>query len=846
MTRTTLRGLVAHRLRLALAALAVVLGVSFVSGTLVLSDTLNNAFDSLFNQISGTIDVAVQGVSGLESTQHTPVPGPVLARVRAVDGVAEAFGELQRTAAVVGRDGKVVRNGGAPTIGVLWNPYPDLAALRLRAGTPPQSSTDVVIDARTAQDQGLHPGSTVRIELPGSPPQDFRVSGLAGFGSQDNLLGATLVAFDSKAGPALLGAPNEYDLIAVRASPGVTATELRQRIAAVLPGSVEAITGRSLVQQETDQVGQGIGFLTTFILVFAAVALLVGSFIILNTFSIIVAQRQRELALLRCLGATRGQVLRSVLLEALIVGAVASGLGIGLGLLLARGLEALLSTIGLSISGESLQLTARTVIWCLVVGIGVTVVASMAPARRATRVAPVEALRDSVPTQSAVSARRVAAGLFTVAAGVAVLCMGLFVVSNNQLLLTGVGVLLVFLGVAVLAAVIARPAVAILGAPIGRFRGVAGKLAQRNARRQPRRTASTASALMIGVGLVSCFAVFAASLKDSVDGVLDRTARADFIITSDVTTADSSLNTASVDTLRADTDHLAAVSPIAAGRARVNGSVNGVEGFDPATVDAVLSVDVKQGAPASALGDSQVALSESAAKSIGAHVGSVLTMEFPRPGTHRQTVATVYADNPLLGDYLVTLATFRATSVRQGYDVILVRDAAGVAADQARAAIQQDLQPYPGAKVQSQDDYKKSTAQQIDQLLGILYALLALALVIALLGIVNTLVLSIVERTRELGLVRALGMDRRGLRTMVRWESVIIAMFGTLLGIGVGIGFGAALVRAASSQGITQLTVPASQLVVYVVLAIVFGLLAAIPPARRAARIDMLQAITTE
>lgn len=847
MLKATLRGILAHKLRLSLAGFAVVLGVAFIAGTLILGDTINSTFENLFASTTAGVDVQVRGVStGKVENQaiHPPVPSSLVAKVQAVDGVGEAFGEILRETPIIGSNGKVVAAGGAPNLGVLWNPYPDMSAFHLRSGTAPQGPDDVVIDAHTASGQGFAVGNTVRVILPGGGPKSFRLSGITGFGNEDNLAGATVVAFDPTAGPALLGSPGEVDAIDVKARSGVSGDTVLSRIQASLPSGYEAVSGATVAQEQTDQIKTAIGFLTTFLLVFGFISLFVGSFIILNTFSILIAQRTRELALLRCLGASRAQVMQSVIIEALLTGAVASVVGLVLGLGIARGLEALLAAIGLDLSGSSLQFEPRTAIAGILVGTVVTTVASVVPARRATRIAPVEALRDAEPPVSAVTVRRIATGGGILLAGVAVMLVGLFALSSNQLLATGVGALATFIGVAVLAPIVVVPVVSFIGEPIRRLRGVPGQLARENAMRQPRRTASTASALMIGVGLVSCFTVVAASLTDSINRIVDSSVNADYIV-SPSTQGQVGMSPDVARRIAADPS-VGVASPITTAPFQIGSEAHRGEGVDPASVLSVVDVPVQQGAPISSLADGDVAISEDAARDKGLHVGDVVAMQFERPGVHNQRVVSVFARNPLLGEYLLTRSLTQATGIQVNDVVVLVRGRSGVAPGDLRQSLNRDVQDFPDVQVQDNQQYKDSQGKQISVLLNLLTALVFLAIVIALLGVVNTMALSILERVRELGLVRALGMTRGQTRTMVRWETVLITVFGALLGCVVGIFFGIALVKAFSSQGVDVLSLGIGQQIFYVLAAFLAGLVAAIWPARRAARVDMLRAIVTE
>jgi putative ABC transport system permease protein len=631
----------------------------------------------------------------------------------------------------------------------------------------------------------------------------------------------------------------------VRADTGVRQADLRARVARALPPGVEAVTGQALAAEQSDSVKKGVGIFRSILLAFAFVAVFVGSFIILNTFSILVAQRQRELALLRALGASRGQVLRSVVLEAGITGFVASLAGVALGVLIAKGLEALFAAIGLDLGSTPLQVGPKVVLIGLAVGTAVTVAASLVPALRATRVSPVEALRDSAPAPSAVSARRIVSGLGLLVTGVVVLMLGLFVASSNQLQLTGSGALLTFIGVAVLAPVVVAPMMSVLGAPVARVAGVPGRLAREIARRNPRRTASTASALMIGVGLVTTFTVVAASFKASISQVVDRSVVADYIVAPDSQSGTQALPAAVAERV-ATVPQAGVVSRVSGGGFSHDGSGDQVIAIQPATIGRVGIFPVQQGAPLSTLSPGGVAISEDAVRNQSLHLGDTIPMQLQRPGLHRQRVSTVYARNPLLGDYVIALPVWEAGNTQVQDQVVLLRARDGVAPAALRTAVDAAVHDFPGVKVQTNAEYRRAQGQQLDTLLNIMNALVAFAILIALLGVVNTMALSIVDRTRELGLIRALGMTRGQTRRMVRWETVLITVMGALLGLGVGVFLGWALVRAFASAGLDALSFAPGRLTVYIVLAFVAGLGAAIFPARRASRVDMLRAIATE
>ena len=531
MWRVTIKGLLAHKLRLVLTGLAIVLGVTFIAGTFVLTDTLHNTFDSLFGNIYQNVNFQVRGVaqfgSGGTATRN-PVPESVLGTIRAVPGVEAAAGSVEGYAQFINHDGKAISSGGAPTLGVAFDPNQQISALRIVQGRQPTAPNEVVMDLGTAQKYGFKVGQSVRILLQG-PTRTFTITGIARFGTANNLAGATLAAFDTPTAQALLGSVGKFDSIDVVAQPGADKATVQRDIAAVLPHGVEVVTGQTVINEATNAISQGLGFFNTALLVFGFIALFVGGFTILNTFSITVGQRTRELALLRIVGASRRQVFRSVLGEAFIVGLVASLIGLGLGVLAALGLEKLLSAFGFSLPSGSLVFEARTVIVCLIVGVGVTMVSAISPARRAVRIAPVAAVSEQQVEQDIPMRRRFTRGGIITVIGVALLAYGL---SKPAIQLVGLGAVLIFVGVAMLAPAVARPMASVIGRPLARLLGTSGRLGRENSMRSPKRTAQTASALMVGLALVSAIAVFGASLSRSATISVDNAVSADIIVSS--------------------------------------------------------------------------------------------------------------------------------------------------------------------------------------------------------------------------------------------------------------------------------------------------------------------------
>ncbi|TMK21870.1 MAG: ABC transporter permease [Actinobacteria bacterium] len=613
MLRATVKSLLARKLRLVLTALAIVLGVGFTAGTFVLTDTALKSFDDLFGQVYANTDVVVQAHQAFNPTEGggggggggqelNPIPERLLPSVRAVPGVRFAEGSVQSFAQIVDpATGKTIQSGGAPTIGSSWSP--DLSPFTLEpGGAPPVGPHEVVIDAGTAGDHHLTVGQQVRVVTPAAS-DEYTISGFVRFGSSNSLLGASFAIFDLPTAQRLFQREGTFDFIYVQGDGSSTPEQLAARIAGVLPHGFDAITGTSAASQQQDQVNQGLGFLRTGLLVFGFVALFVGAFIIFNTFNIVVTQRSRELALFRALGAMRRQVMTSVLVEAAVVGLVASVIGVLVGIVLAIGLKALVAAVGLKLPPTALVIAPRTVLVSLVLGTTITVAAAVSPARRASRVAPIEALRESTAPSSSIR-RRVIVGTLVTVVGVGSLAVGLFGGVSNAGYLVGLGAALTFVGVAMLSPLIARPIASTLGRP---FRGrIAGKLGGENANRNPRRTASTAAALMIGLGLVTFVAVFAASLKSSVTAVLDRTIRSDLMLTA---SQFSPFSPQLAKDLASD-PNFSAVSPLRQGaEAKIGTSTTFPVAIDPATIAMVANIEMDAGAVTALSGPNTVAVS---------------------------------------------------------------------------------------------------------------------------------------------------------------------------------------------------------------------------------------------
>ena len=839
MWKITIKGLLAHKLRLVLTALAIVIGVTFIAGTFVLTDTLNKTFDTLFGSIYQKVDFQVRGVAQLDSggfASRNPIPASILPTVRAVPGVAAAEGSVTGFAQFVAKDGKAIVTGGAPTLGVSFDPDPRLSALHIVQGRRPTTSDQVVMDRATAEKYGFSVGQRVEILFLG-PTRSFTISGIAKFGTADNLAGATLAAFDIPTAQQVLGHVGTFDQINIVTQSGADTAAVQRQIARTLPSGVEVVTGKTVVDEQTTAVGRALGIFNTALLVFGFIALFVGGFTILNTFSIIVGQRTRELALLRIVGASRRQVFRSVLAEAAIVGLASSLVGLGLGVLAAMGLEALLKAFGVSLPTGPLVFETRTVVVCLAVGVGVTVVAAIGPARRAVRIAPIEAISERTGDSEISLRRRSIWGAAMALIGGSALGVGL---ALPAIALVGLGALLLFVGVAFLAPSVARPMASVLGRPLARLLGMSGRLGRENSMRSPQRTAQTASALMVGLALVSAIAVFGASLSRSVTSSINEAVRADLIV-SPPNSALSGLSSEVAPTA-AGVAGVTTTSTVYQGRFKFKTSVTMLTALSTKDLAQTVNVDTTQGSTAS-LASGEIMIDTTTASDNNLSVGDAVPVKFAKTGNTTMRVGGIYKTNALIGKYLVGAPFFLAHYDNQLPVAVLLRTDGGPA---VQRQVKKALAPYPNARIQTRAQFEQEQQQQVNQLLGIVYALLGLAVVIALIGIVNTLMLSVFERTREIGLLRAVGMKRRQVRAMIRSESVILAVFGAVIGVVVGTALGVALSWSLKAQGITELVVPFSSLVIFLVLAALLGLVAASWPARRAAKLDVLAAIAVE
>jgi putative ABC transport system permease protein len=847
MLRITLRTLAARKLRLALTAVAVVLGVAFVAGTLVLTDTSSALFDEQFADVNDGVDLIVRteaafgAAMGVE-VERDPVDAQALAAIEAVDGVKAAVAQVQGQALLFDPASAAIVPSG-PSIGLSWT-APPVGAFPLRSGAAPDAPGEVAIDTTTAAEHGIGVGD--RIDVQGRQDRGaYTVTGIVGFGDRDGLPDATVALFDYTTAGQVTGLRGGASQVLVVAEHSGTVDALRDAVAQRLGDGYEISTSRDTAAASAAAAKAELLIVQLMLLAIAATALVVGAFLIANTFSITVTQRIRELAVLRAVGATGRQLLASVLIEAAAVGAVASVLGAALGVAASYGLRGVVAAAGVDLPEGRLVVAPRTLVLAVAIGTTVTVLSAVAAARRAARVAPVQAMRSSDAPARGMSWRRRALGGLT-----AVGALGLAITTATGITpavaAAGASVALTIASLAVLAPAFAGPLAGVLGRPLRRV-GVAGTLARETARRAPRRVAATTSALAIGLAVVTFMTVLAASVRHTATGSFDETISADLVIES---ARDEMLGGLSAHLHHevSDLDEVGASTRLRFGHWQQDRSTKALTGIDPATLPAVVDLDVVDGSLA-ALADGGVAISENIAEAEGLSVGDSLPMIFARTGTVDVPVRAIFdrADQWAVNTgYLISLATYAEHFTEDVDAVVFASRAPGVSEARLRAAVDRVLVDHPTAVVRDQAEARRERTAGIDRILALVTVLLLFAVLIALLGITNTLALSIIERTREVGLLRAVGMTRNQVRAMIRWEALLIAALGAVLGVTLGIGFSAMAVRALSATATIGFTIPGGQLAAYLAVAGVAGVVAGVLPARRAARLDVLDSIAAQ
>jgi putative ABC transport system permease protein len=843
MLKLARKSVLAHKRRLIGTGLSVIIGIAFLAGTFVFTDTIKRTFDNLFADVYANTDVYVRSNQSIESdfgqTQRPRIPDTLIAQVQAVPGVAEASGTVQGFARIIGKDGKPLgQTQGPPTFGGEFTTGA-LSPWTLHDGRAPNGDNEVVLDRGSFKDGDFALGDPVTIISQGGSRQ-FTIVGDVRFGDTDSPGGTTYALFDLPTAEAFIGQPGQIDAVLGKSDGSVSQTELAQRVQEALKEpNLQVLTGQQITKETQNDIESALSFFNIILIVFACIALFVSIFIIYNTFSIIVAQRQRETALLRAVGASRRQVLGSLIVEAIVIGIVAALIGFVAGIGLSAVLKSGLALLGVDLPAGGVVILPRTLIVSLIVGVLITVISATLPALKASRTPPVAAMRDVALDQSGTSKTRLLWGLVLVAIGIVFTIMGL----SGTIAALGLGVALIFIGVFVLGPLIARPFARVIGAPLPRARGISGRLAQENAMRNPKRTARTAAALMIGVALVAGISVLAASIKASIRDIFNKQFTGDFVV--DTNTQGFGGLPLTVAQQLNQLPQVDAAAGIEIGGARINGNSQSLTVLDPTVAGQLFDLQFVQGSIAD-LNDQSVLISKSKADNNDLKVGDPVTMTLLNGTNVTLNVAGIYKKDELAGPFTVSQGLYAQSGADQYDFSVFVKKKAGVSDSDAEAAIKQVAAPYPNAKVQSRAQYIDDSAAQIDQVVSLFYGLLFLAVLIAAFGIANTLSLSVYERTRELGLVRAVGATRRQVRSTVRWESVITALLGAVQGIIIGILLGYAVTVALSDQGLNSFTLPIPTLILILVVAFVIGVVAAIRPARRAARLDVLRAVTVE
>ena len=844
MFRIALKGILGRKARLVLTSLAVILGTSFLAGTSVFSDTLNRTFDNLFSDVFKNVDAYVRSTQVIDADfgqeERQRISADLVSIVEKVPGVRDASPDIQAFARIIGKDGKPIGSDGQgpPTFGSIGEEFAG-ALWSTAKGDWPNGPSEVVIDEASAKAGKYELGDTVKV-VAQSGSREFTLVGIASYGDVRSPGGATFALFDSVTAAEFLTKPGFIDAILVSGDGSVSDEKLSKAIQDALPttSKTETLTGAEITLETQDQIGSALDFFGILLSTFSFIALGVGCFVIYNVFSISAAQRQRENALLRAIGASRKQITRAMLIEATVVGLLGSVIGLVAGIGLSAGLSALLRAVNIDIPSGGLVLSQNTVTSTIIIGLIVTVLSAILPARRAGKVPPLAAMRATALEIAEPGRKRLYTGLISIALGLAIIVAVVMGASNNYL---GIGILLVFIGTIVLGPIIARPVAMFLGRPAARFRGVTGVMARQNSARNPKRTSRTASPVLIGVALVTAVTALAASIKGQIDDVFTAQFKGDYAISTDARGFGGLSPSLAVDLNKMPQVEKATGFGFLTVKIEDNGQY--LTTITPKTIEGLWDIGLIN-ATYSDLTTSDIFVSESTAKKKNIALGSVLQTTFGDGSTRPLKVAGFFV-NDEIGNYIANSALVDGSAIIM-FDIgVYIKTKDNVDKAEAFTALENAVKKYGQGELLTKQEYINKQSGQVNQLLGLIYGLLMLSVIISIVGIIITLLLSVFERQRELALLRAVGMTRSQVRTTVRWESVITSLLGAVLGIILGIGLGWVIVFALKDQGLTSFKLPVGPTIVIMIISFIVGLFAAIYPAWRATRVNILDALNT-
>jgi putative ABC transport system permease protein len=845
MFRIALKGILGRKARLVLTSLAVILGTAFLSGTAVFSATLNRTFDNLFSDVFRNVDSYVRSTQVIEADfgaeERQRIPAELIAMIEAVPGVGDVQGDIQAFARIIGKDGQPLGSDGAgpPTFGSVGEEFKG-ALWTISEGKFPSNSTEVALDEASAKAGNYVVGDKVKV-VAQAGSREFTLVGIAGYGDVRSPGGATFALFDLATAQEFLAKPGFVDAILISGDGSISDEELAQAINAAIPSSykTETLTGAEITKETQDQIGSALSFFSILLSTFSYIALGVGSFVIYNVFSISAAQRQRENALLRAIGASKKQVTRALMIESVVVGLFGSTIGLFAGIGLSKALSALLKAASIDLPSGDLVVPSSAVVNTIVVGLIVTVASAWLPARRAGKVPPLAAMRETAIEVVALTRRRTIFGLVLIALGAAAIIAVTGGASNKWL---GLGILFVFSGTITLGPVIARPVALLLGKPAERLRGVTGTMARQNSARNPKRTSRTASPVLIGVALVTAVAALAASISSQIDGVFTQQFKGDYAINTNAR-GFGGLSPSLADDINT-LPEVERATGIGLLTVKIDGKGQYLTTINPATVEGVFDIGLTSGSYAN-LTPETIFVSQQYAENNGAKLGDTIQVTLADAQVKSLSIAGIYEFDELAGKYTVSRDLTKDTTVITFDLGVYIKIKDGVSQESARTALQAAVDKYGQGTLLSKREYIDSQSGQINQLLGLIYGLLFLSVIIAVVGIIITLLLSVFERQREIGLLRAVGMTKSQVRTTVRWESVITSLLGAVVGILLGVGLGWVIVYALRDQGLSSFSVPVGTTVSILIMAFVIGVLAAVYPAWRATRVNLLAAITT-